>query len=103
MRCYITLLACGWLLLAPPERHSNWTKIKEWLGYKQKASLNLEEVFNIEAPYSKWEVRGSFKSSDDCEFERASRKMIAFHPNASLFNQAFSYSICIPSDAVKLE
>jgi len=61
MRCYIILLACGWLFLSPPLKQSAWIQVKAWLGYTSPAEIDRK------APYSRWDLVASFASSEDCE------------------------------------
>lgn len=139
MRCYITLLACGWLLLSPPERWGAesllWfrsTHIAKWLGYGEDSPMpSLEKPYNLHAPYSKWDVRRSFGSADDCTAElsriqevglnnflnlrerqitaieaknsEAQKVLERSRERALVQNSLYQRFVCIPSDAVKLE
>ena len=139
MRCYITLLACGWLLLSPPERWSAesllWfrsTQVAKWLGYGENSPVpSLENIYNLHAPYSKWDVRRSFGSSDECAAELSRTQEVGLNnflnlgerqiaaieaknseaqkvlersrERALVQNSLYQRFVCIPSDAVKLE
>ena len=136
MRCYITLLACGWLLLSPPERWGAesllWfrsTHLATWFGYGEDSPMpRLDRLYNLKAPYSKWDVRRSFGSAEDCAAELSSIQKFALDyglglaksaaeakdsetrkalqrssESALLISSVNQRFVCLPSDAVKLE
>lgn len=136
MRCYITLLACGWLLLSPPERWGAesllWfrsTHFATWLGYGEDSPMpSVDRLYNFKASYSKWDLRRSFGSAEDCAAELSSAQMSALDyylglsksaaeakdsetrkalqrssESALLRSSLYQRFVCIPSDAVKLE
>ena len=120
MRCYITLLACGWLLLMPPpKQQSTWMQVKAWLGY-----TSTDPGDDTKAPYSRWVLAGTYASSEECyaginwrtdmmssSYDRASKNWIqqnnkdtqARYDAVLLDYQRVVSSVCIPSDAVKLQ
>lgn len=118
MRCHITLLACGWLLLSPPLKESTWIQVKAWMGYTSPAEVDAK------APYSKWDLVASFASSEQCQadlsrrldfvrstYDAASEKWVQknnevterAYSAALLELQRMSSVVCLPSDAVKLK
>ena len=120
MRCYITLLACGWLLLMPPpKQQSTWMQVKAWLGYTSPDAGD-----DTKARYSRWVLAATYASSDDCyaginwrndgaksRYDSASKNWIqqnnkatqALYDAVRLDYIRVASSVCIPSDAVKLQ
>jgi hypothetical protein len=109
MRCYMTLLACGWLLLSPPLKQSTWVQVKKWLGYASPSLLDMG------APYVRWKVITSFNSAADCEAElrkwrigmadswaRAAERSSGIDAAFVVYKNVSSF-VCLPSDVVKLE
>jgi len=136
MRCYITLLTCGRLLLSPPEHWGAesllWfrsTHLATWLGYGEDSSMpTLDKLYNLKAPYSKWDVRKAYGSAEDCAAKLSSAQKSTLDyglglaksaaeakdsktrkalqrssESALLVSSLHQRFVCIPSDSVKLD
>ncbi len=78
MRCLMTLLACGWLLMAPPARGGRFP----------------------ETPVSEWDHVSSFDTATECEDRREGLQDRAKNDMMKL---VWLLSRCIPSDAIRLK
>lgn len=57
MRCYITILACGWLLFTPPR---GWN-----IEYLSNPDVNFDQVLN-QIPLEKWDFQRGFDTAEAC-------------------------------------
>lgn len=117
MRCYITLLACGWLLLEPPMKTTLVLQAKMWLERQmgKDTIISPEDLRNriwvgTEAPLSDWRVVASSESLAECmriraeNYDKAARNAATYQRPPEEYNRAMRQaSRCIPSDAIKLQ
>ncbi len=80
MRCLMTLLACGWFLMMPPE---------------------TKEGLNYDKPISKWKHIASFDTAAECENSMIKSLMASFRIKA--YPLKYWLGRCVPSDAVPIK
>ncbi len=87
MRCLMTLIACGWLLMTPPFGHDG--------------------VSQYSAPFSEWQYSDSFDSAAECKRVHENRiRMARQWRNPKVDINVLTNLMagrCFPSDAIRIK
>ena len=82
MRCFTILIACGWLLLAPPIEKVETTER------------------DIRRPLKQWIFSDGFDTAKECYRRKVEYAAAASVVDDKLSNNIWSLAKCVPSDAI---